>query len=211
MIPSPNRLFPTIVESVKCTLTPKFGPLLSRFIRRNLGVAARLAFFTAALTGAHAGSATWNSNPASGGWKQASNWTPATVPNGASDTAAFAASSVTEISISGALEVASIVFSPGAGSYRISKLPQFNPSSLVISGAGIINDSGAIQTFDVQTNTQPGSGMISFTNGADAGVATNFITEGGDGDPMEPGGEIIFPIPHLQEAPRLQTKEENLD
>ena len=32
---------------------------------------------------AHAGSATWNLNPASGDWDTASNWTPNTVPNGA--------------------------------------------------------------------------------------------------------------------------------
>ena len=36
-----------------------------------------------------AGSATWNLNPASDLWSTASNWTPATVPNGPADTATF--------------------------------------------------------------------------------------------------------------------------
>src|SRR5712691_8644028 len=47
-----------------------------------------------------AGSATWNLNPATGDWNTAPNWTPATVPNGASDIATFAISNQAAISLS---------------------------------------------------------------------------------------------------------------
>src|SRR5438552_7700893 len=45
-----------------------------------------------------AGSATWNLNPTSGDWNTASNWTPATVPNGPDDTATFGVSNITFVS-----------------------------------------------------------------------------------------------------------------
>jgi hypothetical protein len=40
-----------------------------------------VAWFTVSPT-ALAGSATWLTNPGSGNWNSATNWTPATVPNG---------------------------------------------------------------------------------------------------------------------------------
>src|SRR5262245_23688978 len=48
---------------------------------------------------AHAGSATWNSNPATGDWNTAGNWTPATVPNGPEDLASFGPSNLTNVSL----------------------------------------------------------------------------------------------------------------
>src|SRR5947199_10773254 len=51
-----------------------------------------------------AGSATWNLNPASGDWNTAANWTPATVPNGPTATAEFAAPNTTATSIPGPTE-----------------------------------------------------------------------------------------------------------
>src|SRR4029453_12834390 len=41
------------------------------------------------------GGPTWNLNPASGDWNTASNWTPATVPNGPAYTATFDVSNMT--------------------------------------------------------------------------------------------------------------------
>ena len=41
------------------------------------------------VTHAYAGSATWNLNPTSSDWNTATNWTPATVPNGPTDVATF--------------------------------------------------------------------------------------------------------------------------
>jgi hypothetical protein len=54
---------------------------------------------------ARAGSATWDLNPGSGDWNTAANWTPMTVPNGASDTATFSLSNTTNVSISANAEV----------------------------------------------------------------------------------------------------------
>src|SRR2546423_6743921 len=59
---------------------------------------------------AFAGSATWKASPGSNDWNTASNWTPATVPNGPSDTATFAFSNTTNVSTSADMEVGSIVF-----------------------------------------------------------------------------------------------------
>src|SRR4051794_2142705 len=66
------------------------------------------------------GSATWKANPASGHWNTAANWTPATVPNGSADTASFATSSQTAISLSANTEVDAISFDSGADSFQIT-------------------------------------------------------------------------------------------
>src|SRR6476659_5983602 len=57
--------------------------------------ALMLLFLTA--TSVFAGSATWNLNPANGEWETATNWTPATIPNGPNDTATFRISNTTDI------------------------------------------------------------------------------------------------------------------
>src|SRR5690242_5128765 len=63
-----------------------------------------------AFQSSYAGSATWNSAPGSAFWNTADNWTPATVPNGSSDTATFGVSTQTRLSLSAATEVGEIVF-----------------------------------------------------------------------------------------------------
>jgi len=59
--------------------------------RTTMKISARLPLvliylcFVAAIgvsNSVHAGSSTWGLNPASGDWNTATNWTPATVPNG---------------------------------------------------------------------------------------------------------------------------------
>ena len=60
-----------------------------------------------------AGSATWKANPTSGDWNTAANWMPPTIPNGPSDTATFAASNTTDVSLSANTEVNGIVFNAG--------------------------------------------------------------------------------------------------
>jgi hypothetical protein len=79
----------------------------------------------------HAGNATWKTNPAAGDWNTAGDWTPATVPNGPSDTATFASLSVTGISASLDTEVNGIVFNAGASAFTISvgTTPTFSPTS----------------------------------------------------------------------------------
>lgn len=91
------------------------------------------------------GSATWKANPGSGDWNTASNWTPATVPNGRYDIATFAFSNTTNVSVSDAfIEVGSIVFNAGASAFTVTVNHGFN---LDILGAGIRNNSGITQNF----------------------------------------------------------------
>src|SRR4051794_15228430 len=88
-------------------------------------------------------SATWNLNPGSGDWNTATNWTPATVPNGLGDTATFGSSNITSVVDSGPTQQNGIVFDQGASVFTITCVSQ----ELTISGAGITNNSGIGQYF----------------------------------------------------------------
>lgn len=137
-------------------------------------------FWCLFLQAAHAGSATWSAAPSSSDWNTASNWTPATVPNGPSDTATFGASSIVNLSTSANTEVNSIVFGPGASGYSISADPAF---PFTISGAGITNNSGIGQDFV--------GGTFMFTNSAVADDLTTLTATGGTSS-GQPGGTIAF-------------------
>ena len=95
-----------------------------------------------------------------------------TVPNGPSDVATFATSSVTGISLEADDEVSSIVFPSGASFYSITDMI----GTLTISGAGVLNNAGAAQNFAAHPLRQVGGGaidaVISFINQASAGGAT---------------------------------------
>ena len=134
----------------------------------------------------HAGSATWDLNPASGDWNNAANWTPATVPDGSADTATFAVSSTTAISISANTIVDGITFAPGASSFTITASPFF---ALTIRGVGITNNSGTTQNF-VATRNFSFPQQIVFTNSATAGTSTIFTNNNGIGG--FGGGITIF-------------------
>src|SRR5436190_23667571 len=100
-----------------------------------------LIFFLAGF--ARAGSVTWKRNARSGDWNTKTNWRPATVPNGAADTASFALSNTTGVSISANTEVNGITFtSTATNPYTITASPGF---TLTISGVGITNNSGTMQ------------------------------------------------------------------
>src|SRR5438445_12765833 len=91
----------------------------------------------------HAGSATWKMSPSSGDWDTASNWTPATIPNGSSDTATFAASDKTGVSLSQFTQLDRVVFNADAGAFTIDTGSQL----MDILGLGITNNSGIQQNF----------------------------------------------------------------
>ena len=135
---------------------------------------------------ARAGNATWDLNPSSGDWNTATNWTPATVPNGSADTATFAVSNTTAISISANMTVDGITFAPGASSFTITASPFF---ALTISGVGITNNSGNTQNF-VATRNFSFPEQIVFTNNATAGTSTIFTNNNGTGS--FGGGITIF-------------------
>jgi hypothetical protein len=129
---------------------------------------------------AHAGSATWNLNPSSNNWTTAGNWTPATVPNGATDVASFGASNTVGISLAAptstplTLTLDSVVFNAGAGNFTIDVTKGFSSTQLAFVGAGVVNNSGTYQQFTV-TGSQGG---IVFSNSADAGGATYYTVSG---------------------------------
>ncbi len=133
--------------------------------------------FLLALPNGYAGSATWSLNPTNGDWNTAANWMPNTVPNGPDDTATFAASNQTDISLSLGTQVNGVVFSPGASAFTISANPR---SSLSITGTGIVNNSGVVQRFVCVADTEVDGvgGGVFFSGSATAGNGT-FITEGG--------------------------------
>src|SRR6266516_5760913 len=126
---------------------------------------------------AHAGSATWDLNPGSGTWNTAANWTPMTIPNGPADTATFALSNTTNVSISANTEVNGITFTAVATTpYPITASAAF---TLIISGTGITNNSGSTQHFMTAVGANGEFGLIVFTNSATAGTSTTFTNNGG--------------------------------
>jgi hypothetical protein len=102
-------------------------------MRAHLLTATALALLTA--TFARAQDATWSTNPGSGNFNTATNWTPATLPTG---TAFFGPSSITSLTISSPTTLGGFTFNAGAPAYS------FGPtSSIVFNGAGIVNNSVA--------------------------------------------------------------------
>ena len=140
----------------------------------------------------HAGSATWKAIPASRDWNTATNWTPQVIPNAASDTATFATSDRTAVSISGGppiypefsgyTVVNGIVFNAGASAFTINA-PY--PFELKILGAGIANNSGNTQNFT-------GRFSFSFSPGATSGSQNIFTINGGRTRASSDGDFIRF-------------------
>jgi autotransporter-associated beta strand protein len=165
--------------------SPGWNPRLVRktFLQTILAVTVPVLVPTLA----HAGSATWDLNPGSGDWNTAANWTPMTVPNASTDTATFALSNTTAISISANTEVNGITFTPAASAYTITVNPNL---TLTISGTGITNNSGATQNFvtAAAVDFSGSAGTIVFSNSATAG--SNVFTNNISG--LGPGGEMFF-------------------
>src|SRR5689334_21530629 len=92
-----------------------------------------------------AGSATWNLDPASSEWLDASNWTPNTVPNDPDDVATFAVSNQTSVTlIDEYVHLDRIVFDSNASPFTLTCMPF---AHFEMEGAGMINNSGVDQTF----------------------------------------------------------------
>src|SRR4030095_8387742 len=144
---------------------------LPRFLRATC-IAGLLPALVLLLTiqSSHAGSAKWKASPATGNWNTAGNWSAGGPPNGSADTATFAFSSITGVSLSADTEVNSIVFNAGARAFPITG-PASSPTfTLSISGVGITNNSGVTQNLVTAVD----GATISFTNSATAGSLTAF-------------------------------------
>ncbi len=166
---------PDIASSLHVCFTPASPGSNPRLVRKTfLQTILAVAISSLVPMAAHAGSATWNLNPTSGDWNTAANWRPATVPNGPADTAAFALSNMTDVSISADTEVNGIMFT------RAATNPYFitvgNESTLTLSGTGIANNSGIAQSlrtdFDalVQFSNRSTAGSANIFNGGEAGI-----------------------------------------
>ena len=133
-------------------------------------------------------SATWKRNPRSGDWNTKTNWRPAHAPNGASDTAFFDLSNITDLSISANTEVNGIVFDSNArfNPFTITVNPNV---TLTISGVGITNNSGTTQHFvtAVGASGTGSGGTIVFSNSATAG-SNEFSISGGGSE----AGKVFF-------------------
>jgi hypothetical protein len=164
------------------------SPLCSR-AKAFLLLAAILPLLLSTASIGFAGSATWLASPPTGNWNHAANWSPATVPDGPSDTATFATSNKTGVSIPAkGTQVNGIVFNSGASAFTIiTASPTF---FLTISGVGITNNSGITQNF-VTAVDGAGQGLIQFTNSATAGSLTAFTNTGGTASGAT-GGSMRF-------------------
>jgi len=139
---------------------------------------------------AYAGSATWNLNPVSGDWNDAANWTPETVPSVPGDIASLGLSNITDLFVNNSIEMAEVFFEAEASPYEISLQGRFN--YVVLSGPGLVNDSGNAQAFLLdQSNTlqfystasagdltEISGGNVSFFDNATAASATLTINGG---------------------------------
>jgi fibronectin-binding autotransporter adhesin len=98
---------------------------------------------------AHAGSATWKSNPANSQWYNPNNWTPSTVPDGTTDIATFGATTIPAVTISGSSDgfimLKGITFNSDASVYILTLPPGFN--NLTLQDRGVVNNSGRTQNF----------------------------------------------------------------
>ena len=94
---------------------------------------------------ARAQDATWSTAPGSSNFNTAANWTPATVPTG---TAFFGASNTTSITFQPftTTSIGTLQFNPGAPAYSFSTSDPL-PTSISITGAGIVNGSSNAPTF----------------------------------------------------------------
>jgi len=149
----------------------------SLFFSRSLtlGLLLIVLLAIASLSATFAGSATWSSNPIGGDWNTAANWIPNSFPNDPTAVATFDVSDETDISLSGPIQVAEIVFNPGASAFTITKLVP----SLRIMGAGITNNSGIVQNLVSGYLDAGGGTKIALYNSATISPLVNLTIYGG--------------------------------
>ena len=134
---------------------------------------------------------TWNTQPASGEWNTAANWSPSGTPT---DTAAFSSSTETVISFSptAAATVENIEFADGAPAYTFTFGPCDTPA-LTITGEGVSNRSRRQQSFIVAaTSSGYTDPQLKFINAASAGGDDMFYCAGPETEQGYGGGVICF-------------------
>lgn len=92
-----------------------------------------------------AGSAVWQTAPATSDWNTAGDWFAGGPPNGLADNATFTYSTRTAVSISANTQVNVIFFHAGGGDTSAFTITADTPFTLTISGIGILNPSSQIR------------------------------------------------------------------
>ncbi len=168
---------------------------------RILSCAMVLTLSLGVLSAVYAGSATWSTNPGTGDWNTAANWSPRTVPNGPADTATFPNSNTANPVIHSSVELDALVFADSTlTAYTIvaGEASGQDVASLTLSGTGIVNNSDAsIQAVQAAPTlaTNGITNVIAFRNSATLAAqeqAFSFLTALGGGSTGFVGGEIQF-------------------
>ena len=118
---------------------------------------------SAAPTPVHAVDAEWLGGSEANNWNSGTNWVDDVAPVASGDTATFNTSTNTTPTLSDNVTIESITFNPGASAFTISTDEQI----LTLQGAGIVNNSGNVQT--INNEEIEGIGQTIFTNAATAG------------------------------------------
>ena len=101
------------------------------------------------------------------------------MPDASSDIATFATSNRMQVALSALTEIGGINFNPGADSFTITAGITADQSyNLKLSGSGIVNSSGKLQTFLCGFNGFAAAAFL-FYNSATAGSMTSFGGAGG--------------------------------
>ena len=111
-------------------------------------------------------------NPTSNDWNTAANWTPATVPNGAHDTATFDVSNATDVFVQATDILKAMTFDSGASSFTISIGGSVAVGQLRLKGVGIINNSGTTQNLLIAGLSTDLQSSLAFIGTATAGNGT---------------------------------------
>ncbi len=160
----PQKRLCSVQESCAPRTTPKDKSGKSR-LAGLVAIALSAAVLLLCIATSYAGSATWDANPENTDWNNPANWTPQTVPNGPNDTATFEITSQGGISISANTEVNGLIFNPSTHSFVF-----LTSSGFTISGSGVVNNSGHIESFIgsvVFTNSSgAGNELVNYSNGA---------------------------------------------
>jgi len=153
----------------------------------NIKLAFMLCLTASLIRDAQAGSATWNANPTSNEWNTSANWTPATVPNSATDIASFDSSNTMDLAISHNTECNSIMFNADASAFTFAPIPG---KVLTISGGGVTNDSGVMQNFVTAVDSNFERSRVTFSNSATAGSLVTYTLKAASVTAY--GGELWF-------------------
>jgi autotransporter-associated beta strand protein len=126
-----------------------------------------LVLLTAGQTDSRGADGQWLLNPANNNYGDAANWQGG-VPDTSADVATFSQSNITNLQVVQNLMISAITFAPSASEYTLLF------TSFTMSGAGVINNSGAMQYFDVAAP----NGLLQFSGSASAGDQVTYTTLG---------------------------------